>query len=179
MAGVIILLMKQSILLLLLKVCLLLGACNNTIVEPPVVLDFNKHPSVLRGSWSGVITDYPVAGQTRKLTLTNLSPNCIEILENNRCYSYTIIGNIQFSDEIPTSLRGTGYAGRGFVYALTSEIPRGFDITFDYQGQSWYLYGVYLPRAASDPAQPAFEGSLSTSGSSQSFRFRLDVHSNP
>jgi hypothetical protein len=167
---------KVSTILLLLA----LVACGDTTVKPPTAVDFNTHPSVLRGSWSGLVKDYPATGQTTKLTLTNLLPTCKEILENNRCYYYTVTGNIQLGDGDLTNLNGEGFAGRGKIYALTSPVPdTGFNIDFDYLGESWSLQGDYLPSGASDPIHPAFEGDLwsITSGYSKSFSFQLNTHS--
>lgn len=162
--------------------CILFTACDRTIVEPRV-LDFNTHPSVLRGTWSGSITDYPTPGTETKLELTNLSPSCNVVGEENQCRSYTVTGQLTLGDNPPTNLEGTGFAGGGNIYALTSPVPdTGFDITFESQGQTWYLEGNYHPRnadATTDPVPSGFEGALRSSDLISNFSFRLAFRSNP
>jgi hypothetical protein len=178
--------MKLSVFLFLLSSCIFLGACDDIIVGPPVtprVLDFNAHPSVLRGTWSGAVANYPTSGQETTLELTNLAPSCKEVREGNQCYFYTITGQIQLGDDPLATLEGTGFAGGGNIYALTSPVPdTGFDITFESQGQTWYLEGNYRPRNAdetTDPVQSSFEGALRPSDLISTFSFRLAFHSNP
>jgi hypothetical protein len=113
--------------------------------------------------------------------LTNLSPSRNVAAEENQCGSYTVTGQLTLGDNPPTNLEGTGFAGGGNVYALTSPVPNtGFDIIFESQGQMWYLEGNYRPRNAdetTDPVQPSFEGALRSSDLISSFS--LTVHSNP
>jgi hypothetical protein len=114
--------------------------------QPPQVLNFNTHPSVLRGNWSGTVSDYPDQGMKTALNLTNLTSTCETPDENSQCENYKFRGQLQLGDGSAIEITGDGYAGPGNIYALTSPSPpTRIWLAFSADGRDWVLDAIYYP----------------------------------
>jgi hypothetical protein len=94
--------MKLVVVLALLA---LFTACNR---EERYELPFENHPGVLKGAWTGSISNYPILGDTTPTLLRELRPLCKESGGNGQCALYEFTGTIQLGNSTPVAITGEG-----------------------------------------------------------------------
>jgi hypothetical protein len=163
--------------------CILLTACDRTIVNlPPRVLDFNTHPSVLRGNWSARLTDFSTDSDV-DFGLIGLTASCKNPNEKNQCTSYTFQGQVQVGTTSPVPITGEGFANAGTIYALTSPIPAiSFSATFTFAGKLWTIESYYFDDGTGETAlstAPHYQTILRSSDETGSVLYSFILESSP
>ena len=130
---------------------------------PPTELPFTTHPSVLRGNWSGTLSD-SLDDEAGEIRLRNLSAECSRNFDEGQeeCYSYTFEGDISISGDEFVSVSGEGWVGGGQIYVLRTPLgPPFVSASFNLEGTTWRLeadYRPYNPRPIDE--SPLFEGRI-------------------
>ena len=169
--------MKKSFFAVLFVLLALTACQTDPEPQPPTELLFDTDPSVLRGNWSGTIFNVP-AGQDVALELVNLTAEC-EDEGDGTCYIYIFEGEVSVGGSAFAPISGTGYAGAGYIYALTSPPPpTGFQASFELDGSTWRLGATYLPYLPyNDPPaddMSVYKGTASIDGTERRSEFGLE-----
>ncbi|MGL4610175.1 MAG: hypothetical protein ACRCYY_10890 [Trueperaceae bacterium] len=105
-------------------------------------MDFNTHPSVLRGNWPGTLATFS-DNTNVPFQLINLVATCQNPSAENQCSGYTFQGQVQIGAGSPVSIEGYGNADNGRIYTQTSEgavvLAR-----FSFAGRDWELSSYYF-----------------------------------